>query len=602
MPESASQATTWFMDVTRLCKPRLSMSGISRYGRNMLKGLRRYADANPQVMELVLIIPEGNKSGPHDLRKYKNELGSDVQIINKERFASLVAKAQGAGRVAIYYSIYEELPDWSNLVGVVRAVTVHDLFHLERRDAYGTDFKNKHSEQLEASLRPSDIIITVSEYTRARVITCFGHPPEKVRTVSLAPEAPFVDHDSLQGQSIPKADDIGSNYFVFFAQFDPRKNLPASLAGILSAYDNGLPEDAKCVLVTNERFLKKVEGLIEEQEGNDEKFVILSDLSDEQLALLYKGARFLLFATMAEGFGLPVVEAFASGCPAVTSSTTSLPEVAGNGALYVNPEESDQISKAVSLMFSSDSLHSCLKEHALKVAKLFRWGSTVSETMAFIHAAARSSRMIFGKDEIDLVPPLEEREGTLPAKALRGRIFNGPSIMLSDRKQSESNVLFETAEKGVHGFQYTFPKLPCDGPIEVAFPLKLLARKSVSLMIWSDETRKDNKNQIIVDYDWATGAFKLVESSHSQVLSNASLVRGRQGWGFLSLQVDLRLEGESGISVVVAAKIPGEKGVSYNGEEMPAFVCGEMYASEVKDEVAKGATVISYSDHLRKEA
>ncbi len=602
MPESPHQATTWFMDVTRLCKPRLSMSGISRFGRNMLRGLQKFADANPKSIDLVLVIPEGNKSGPHDLRKYKKELGADVQIVNKERFASLVAKTQAAGRTAIYYSIYEELPDWSDVVGVLRVVTVHDLFHLERRDAYGADFNNTHSERLEASLRPSDIVITVSEYTRARVITCFGHPPERVRTVSLAPEAPFVENGSLDEVSLPQSDLIGSNYFVFFAQFDPRKNLPASLEGILSAYDGDLPDDTKCVLVTSERFLKKVEGLLEDQGCRDDRFVILNDLSDEQLALLYKGARFLLFATLAEGFGLPVVEAFACGCPVVTSSTTSLPEVAANGALYVNPEDAAQISRAVSLMFDSESLHSCLKEQALRISKLFRWGSTVSQTTAFVQAAARSSRMIFGKDEIELSPPLKEREGISPSKALRGRIITGPAIMLGDNKLSESKVLFETAEKGVHGFQYIFPDLSCDGPMEIGFPLKLLARKSVSIMIWSDQTRKDNKNQVVVDYDWATGAFELAETTHAQVLSNASLVRGREGWGFLLLQVDLRFSGETGLSVVVAAKIPGEKGVSYSGEEMPAFVCGEMFVSEVKDEVAKGATVFPISEHLRKEA
>ena len=112
--------------------------------------------------------------------------------------------------------------------------------------------------------------------------------------------------------------------------------------------------------------------------------------SEDQLSALYRGARAFVFPSLYEGFGIPMLEAFATGCPVAASDTPSLRETGGSAAYYFNPKKVSQISNAVYSVVYDDRLRSSLIAAGFQRLKNFNWNRTAKETLAVYTDAVRS--------------------------------------------------------------------------------------------------------------------------------------------------------------------------------------------------------------------
>jgi glycosyltransferase involved in cell wall biosynthesis len=216
-------------------------------------------------------------------------------------------------------------------------------------------------------------IITVSSYSKEQIVKATGVPAEKI-TVTL--EA--VDHRLYQ-KEVHKLS--GLFKIVVHGAADDRKNL----SNILKA--------AKLLVSRKKSFQIFVIGMNKEEmactpyerealELELEPYVKWSgNVPAEKMIQTYHDADLLLYPSRLEGFGLPVLEAFACGTPVITSNTSSLPEVAGNAALLVNPEDPKEIADAVQKAMEKPALRRQLVERGLKRAKLFTWEKTARETL-----------------------------------------------------------------------------------------------------------------------------------------------------------------------------------------------------------------------------
>jgi glycosyltransferase involved in cell wall biosynthesis len=216
-------------------------------------------------------------------------------------------------------------------------------------------------------------IITVSAYSKRRIVNETGVSAEKI-TVTL--EA--VDHQLYQKGTHPSS---GLFKIAVHGAADDRKNL----SNILKA--------AKLLVSRKKSFQIFVIGMNKEEmactpyerealELGLEPYVKWSgNVPAEKMIQTYHDADLLLYPSRLEGFGLPVLEAFACGTPVITSNTTSLPEVAGNAALLVNPEDPEAIADAVQKAMEKPALRRQLVERGLKRAKLFTWEKTAKETL-----------------------------------------------------------------------------------------------------------------------------------------------------------------------------------------------------------------------------
>jgi len=202
--------------------------------------------------------------------------------------------------------------------GVPTVVTVHDLAILRYPEAFPRWHRLYGKAGLASVLRAADAIVAVSEFTKDEVVELAGVPLESVRVVPNGVDAVFT----FEG---PAAE---GDYVLAVATLEPRKNLArvveaARLAGV-------------------ELRVVGARGW-----GGVDVPGWVGEIPDTELASLYRGARCVLFPSLYEGFGLPVLEAMASGTPVVTSRGTATEEVAGGAAVLVDPLDSAAIAAGI---------------------------------------------------------------------------------------------------------------------------------------------------------------------------------------------------------------------------------------------------------------
>lgn len=241
--------------------------------------------------------------------------------------------------------------------------TVHDLMHL----FYYSKMHRIYYQQVIAKLaKKAKKIITVSHFSKGQLVDILGLNPDLIRVIYNGVDPSFALNQEKYIMERP--------YFLYVGNRRKNKNLAAMLVAFAQA---DVPKDFAFLLTGN---------------PNPELIVLLNKLKitsrvrflgfvkETELPKLYKGAYATLFVSLMEGFGLPVIESMASGTPVLTSSESSLPEIAGDAALCVNPYEVGAITEGINRLFSDHVLYNDLKEKGFLRAKDFSWQTTVKET------------------------------------------------------------------------------------------------------------------------------------------------------------------------------------------------------------------------------
>jgi glycosyltransferase involved in cell wall biosynthesis len=228
-------------------------------------------------------------------------------------------------------------------------------------------------------LKNADAVISVSENSKKDAVRLYGIPQEKITVVHLAARGLFhqpCDPESLS--LIRRRYGLPEQYFLYVGTLEPRKNLSVLLDAFRQA---ALPEH-KLVMAGKKGWL--YESIFTKLKNlNLEEKVIFTGLTrDEDLRALYGGATAFLFPSLYEGFGIPVLEAMASGTPVICSNTSSLPEVAGNAALTLSPTDIRGWKEAMEGIARNGSLRLDLIGRGLLRAREFTWDRVAEETAA----------------------------------------------------------------------------------------------------------------------------------------------------------------------------------------------------------------------------
>jgi len=238
------------------------------------------------------------------------------------------------------------------------------------------------SPVLRMSTRWAQRLITVSHFSKSQIIDYFGIAPEKISVIPNGVNQRWfkpVDksrlEELLQKYQLPKL------YVVFVGTIQPRKNIER----LLRAYQllpTHLTHEFALVIIGRAGWGcdDTVHSIHESAQKNKIKW--LQYLPPDHLETLVKGASCLALPSLAEGFGLPVVEAFAAGVPVLTSNTTSLPEVAGDSALLVDPTNVEDIAYGLAQILDNPARSAQLKSKGLVRARQFSWRRTAEETVA----------------------------------------------------------------------------------------------------------------------------------------------------------------------------------------------------------------------------
>jgi glycosyltransferase involved in cell wall biosynthesis len=261
------------------------------------------------------------------------------------------------------------------------AVVFHDAFFWEYPGQYNALWlKLLNSIGLSAA-RKADAIITVSQYSKQQIILHTGIAAEKMHAIHLAPKT-TGGPASGTAATIPDND---RKYILHIGVLEKRKNLPNLIKAFHMLLQKGY-QDHYLVLVgsavTKEKIndSRNILNVIRELEL-EERVIMPGFISDEQLAAYYRNAEVYAFVSLNEGFGLPVLEAFQHGVPALISDNTCLPEVGGDAVITCNPFSVEDICSKLKMIISNPALQKELVEKGYKRLALFSWEQTATELL-----------------------------------------------------------------------------------------------------------------------------------------------------------------------------------------------------------------------------
>ena len=256
-------------------------------------------------------------------------------------------------------------------------VTVHDLIPLVLGGPYLGPTSRLWMRAHRRAARKADVVVAVSENTRRDVERLWGIPAERIAVVPEGVSAiyrPVGDRGAVEETAARYG--VSRPYFLYLGGFDPRKNIRNMLLSFKrfllaggGRYQMALCGDAGV-------FRRYLHDEIEEL-GLEGKVVLCGFVEEESLPALYSGAVAFLCLSLYEGFGLPLLEAMACGCPVIASRAASIPEVAGDAAVLVDPlDPADIVAAMERLVGEPESRQRCV-EKGLRRSSLFRWDKTV---------------------------------------------------------------------------------------------------------------------------------------------------------------------------------------------------------------------------------
>lgn len=227
----------------------------------------------------------------------------------------------------------------------------------------------------------ADRVITISEYSKLELSNWCDIPLNKITVIPLAvDERWYNDVASVRLTKVREQYKLPPSFFVSVGTLQPRKNLAATIHAHRSLTS---AERLQHPLVIIGRAGWKCEDVIEliEQDAASGAIRWLKHVPADDLLPVVKMARAMLFTSLAEGFGLPVLEAFAAQVPVITSNTTSIPEVAGEAAIMIDPTDIAAMATAMRNIVADDVLHNKLRQLGLARAKCFSWDTCASATL-----------------------------------------------------------------------------------------------------------------------------------------------------------------------------------------------------------------------------
>jgi glycosyltransferase involved in cell wall biosynthesis len=250
-------------------------------------------------------------------------------------------------------------------------ITIHDLGYERFPNTQTPDFIDNYRRELASAIDYAEAVITISNSTAMDVAELYPQAEDKIITIYLAVEERFFNVRETPPFDFP--------YFLFVSTIEPRKNVEF----LLRVYSKVLHEckaPHKLVLVGAQgRLSGPIYKTVERLHLKDD-IVFTGSVHAESLPAYYGNATLFLFPSLYEGFGLPPVEAQAAGIPVLASDVSSLPEVLGEGAILLPPDDADAWAEAVTGLLSNDERRAALAEMGRENARRFSWSKTARET------------------------------------------------------------------------------------------------------------------------------------------------------------------------------------------------------------------------------
>ncbi|MEA3375162.1 MAG: glycosyltransferase family 1 protein [Chloroflexota bacterium] len=259
-------------------------------------------------------------------------------------------------------------------------ITIHDLNFLYYPRFLTAESRRHYNEQIEWAVERADHILADSQATKTDLTSVLNVPSEKITVVHLAADPSFRVVPDVEAAQTAERYALEPGFLLFVGTLEPRKNVP----GLLRAYRILLDERVTAeplVLVGGKGWLyEEIFDQVEVLELS-EQVRFLDRVPDADLPGLYGAASVLASPSFYEGFGLPALEAMSCGTPVVVADRASLPEVVGGAGILVDPEDPEDIARALKCVLTEEPLRARMAERGLERASGFSWSRVAEETL-----------------------------------------------------------------------------------------------------------------------------------------------------------------------------------------------------------------------------
>ena len=256
-----------------------------------------------------------------------------------------------------------------------QCLVVHDVAFLH----YPAHIKRSHlyffKKYIPRFLQKANSIATVSEFSKKDILTHYQMNPEKINVVYSAAKEVFKPVNGETAEATKKKYTGGTEYFLYIGAVHPRKNL-VSLLKAFSIFKKRQKSNMKLVLAG--RLAWKYDSFIQDLKKYKfrEDVIMLGYLSEDELVKITGSAYAVIYPSLLEGFGVPVLEAMKSKVPVVTSSGSSMEEIAQDAALYADPKNFEDIAEKMMLIYKDERLRKELIEKGTAIADQYSWKRT----------------------------------------------------------------------------------------------------------------------------------------------------------------------------------------------------------------------------------
>ena len=338
-------------------------TGLGNYSRDLVRILNTYYPQN----SYFLYNPKPTKNNSQLVTAViieKNPTGIYKKLKNYWR-QKAITKDLVRDKIEIYHGLSGELPSGLKSQNIKSIVTIHDLIFVRYPHLYSYFDRKIHFLKFKKATQNADLIIAISEQTKADIIEFLGIKAEKIKVIYQGCQAVFKEnYSNEEKEAVRQKFNLPQNFLLNVGTIEERKNALLIVKAIKNI-------DTTLVLVGKETaYSQTIHAYIKEHQL-EKKVIFLKQLSSKELAIVYQLAEIFIYPSIFEGFGIPIIEALYSKTPVITTNSGVFPEAGGPDSVYIDPENQDELEKVIKNLLNSGEKRAEMVEKGLEFVQKF---------------------------------------------------------------------------------------------------------------------------------------------------------------------------------------------------------------------------------------
>jgi glycosyltransferase involved in cell wall biosynthesis len=350
-------------------------TGLGNYSRDLVRILATYYPEN----YYFLYNPKKNKETlfTTDSSIIFEKLPSTLfykKYYNLWRQKGIITDLE-TDKIELFHGLSGEIPSGLNKKNIKSVVTIHDLIFMRYPHLYSFFDRKIHFYKFKKSAKNADLVIAISEQTKADIIAYLKIPTDKIKVIYQGCQDVFKQHYSAEEKNeVALKYNLPTEFILNVGTIEERKNALTIVKAIKDI-------DTKLVLIGKQTaYSEKIKTYIKENDI-EEKVIFLKGLSSKELSITYQLATIFVYPSIFEGFGIPIIEALFSKTPVITTNSGVFPEAGGPNSVYINPDDFDELKIQIERLLANESLRDEIASKGFEFVQKFNDEIIASEIM-----------------------------------------------------------------------------------------------------------------------------------------------------------------------------------------------------------------------------